>query len=524
MGITLSGIVRAQGLAPLPAARLRLYGSRDDVGALERAAVEPPGEVRWEPQRLGDFRGSRWNCWQRFVMNKVAGITWEEFKEAVIAHNPRLAQEGLVFRPGETYLLPAPAVLAATALTVAWTRPLTGFTGNRWDCWQQFVQGRVAAMTWEQFKDEIVARNPALAQDGYLFRVDKGYLLPELVVTAPGLTWTRTLAGFAGNRWDCWEQRIAGAVEGITWAEFKEGVVAHNPHLAADGYIFLATKTYLLPENGPQPRYYLAGSSDAEGSYRFESLEPGAYQLTVEAEGYHPYVAALDLDGDATHDIALLWAGPGMVSGWTGYVAAPEGVRKLIDQALSMLGDDPAVFDSLPPELRKLAWGRFFLNDPNHFHYKDIVCADLVTICLAAAGVSYQGWEVHDPTGIGYTSTHAANYFRPRDGHPYLREPAEDEPWLPGDIIIYGDRDLAVDRVEHVDIYVGPFHGVDLSGNAHPPERGYGVVNASIDYLSGGQEIGTAIKPFTLDYCRTRRFGFNWWKRVRHVEVEEMMG
>jgi len=523
MAITLSGTIRGQGQAPLPAARLKLYGSRDDVGAVERAAVEPPGEVRWEPRDLGDFRGSRWNCWQRFVMNHVAGLTWDEFREQVVARNPRLAEEGMVFRPGTAYLLPAPAEEVAAALTIAWTRPLTGFAGNRWGCWQQFVQGRVTTLSWDEFKEEAAARNPALAQDGYLFRAAKSYLLPELVVAAPGLTWTRSLTGFAGNRWEAWEQHVSGAVQGLTWAEFKDQVVAHNPDLAADGYLLRAAKTYLLPENGPEPRYYLAASSDAEGSYRFEGLGPGTYQLVAEAEGYHRYTSVVTLAADAAHDIALLWAGPAMVSDWSGYPTAAEGVRKLIDQALRMLGDDATVYDSLPPDLVKLAWGRFFLNDPNHFHYKDIVCADLVTICLVAAGASVLGWTVEDPTGIGYTSTHAANYYRPSDDHPYLREPEEDEPWLPGDIIIYGDRDLAVDRVEHVDVYVGPFHGVDLSGNVYPAERGYDVVNASIDYMSGGQEIGTAIKPFTLDYCQTKRFGFKWWRRVRHKEVEAML-
>jgi hypothetical protein len=67
---------------------------------------------------------------------------------------------------------------------------------------------------------------------------------------------------------------------------------------------------------------------------------------------------------------------------------------------------------------------------------------------------------------------------------------------------------------------VGPFHGWDLSGNYYAPERRYDVVNASIDYMSGGTEIGTAIKPYTLADCISRKFGFNWCRRVRCRTLE----
>ena len=53
MAITLSGTIRGQGQAPLPAARLKLYGSRDDVGAVERAEWPSLDLVGWETSQQG---------------------------------------------------------------------------------------------------------------------------------------------------------------------------------------------------------------------------------------------------------------------------------------------------------------------------------------------------------------------------------------------------------------------------------------------------------------------------------------
>lgn len=64
-----------------------------------------------------------------------------------------------------------------------------------------------------------------------------------------GVSWTRPLTGFTGNRWQVWQQYVAGQVGGITWEQFKEDVLIYNPHLEADGYVFQAGKQYLLPQN-----------------------------------------------------------------------------------------------------------------------------------------------------------------------------------------------------------------------------------------------------------------------------------
>lgn len=513
LAISLKGIVKTQAGTPIEGASVRLIGSEESLGNVSSVAVRRPGAVSWTRTITG-FSGNRWNCWQKFVMNQVAGLTWDEFKDQVVEHNPTLRDDGYVFKANKRYKLPEQVTEQPI---IAWTRTVTRFSDNRWNCWKTFVQGKVDGLTWDEFKEQVAEHNPTLRDDGYVFKTDKTYVLPENVLGPEEITWTRPLTGFSGNRWQCWEAHVRDQVQGLTWDEFMQAVLERNPTLPDDGYVFKADKTYILPENRTRPLYYLFASTDQAGRYAIEGLTtPGDYELVVEAPGYHPYRKRLALQADTVQDVALTSLEPGMVSDWPDYPTAPVKVRKLIDQALNMLGDDPVVFDSLSPELQRLATGSFY-PDPDHFHHKDIVCADLVTICLHAAGVDYH-WQVTEPPGTPYNTTYAANYYRPAPNHPKLREVADDEDWLPGDILIYWNGDLASERVLHVNLYVGPFSGTDLSGNVHPPSKGYDVVNASIDHLDpNGVEVGTAIRPVTKDFCLTNRFGYQHVQRMRHA-------
>lgn len=66
--------------------------------------------------------------------------------------------------------------------------------------------------------------------------------------SAGQLSWTYSLTGFFGNRWEVWERYIVGRVPGMSWETFKEQVLIHNPHLRQDGFVFYPGKTYVLPE------------------------------------------------------------------------------------------------------------------------------------------------------------------------------------------------------------------------------------------------------------------------------------
>jgi hypothetical protein len=97
---------------------------------------------------------------------------------------------------------------------------------------------------------------------------------------------------------------------------------------------------------------------------------------------------------------------------------------------------------------------------------------------------------------------------------------ARNEPWKPGDILIYWDGALNQKRIRHVNLYVGPFAGSDIDGRLYPVERPADVVNASIDYRNRrGKEAGTFITGVDSEQCIARKFGRQHVQRLRHVEL-----
>ncbi len=132
---------------------------------------------------------------------------------------------------------------------LSWTRPLTGFKGTRWEVWEKLLKGKLQGMDWDKFVSEVLAKNPSLATDGNVFQPEKRYRLPENVMSASKVSWTRELNGFKGTRWECWEKFLKGKIEGLEWNAFVEQALAENPELAKDGNLFQAEKRYRLPEN-----------------------------------------------------------------------------------------------------------------------------------------------------------------------------------------------------------------------------------------------------------------------------------
>ncbi len=72
---------------------------------------------------------------------------------------------------------------------------------------------------------------------------------PTQPASPGGVSWTRTVSGFSGSRWDAWVAHVDGQVTGITWEEFKTESLRYNPQLEADGFVFQTGKSYLFPEN-----------------------------------------------------------------------------------------------------------------------------------------------------------------------------------------------------------------------------------------------------------------------------------
>lgn len=166
------------------------------------------------------------------------------------------------------------------------------------------------------------------------------------------------------------------------------------------------------------------------------------------------------VQASATTTSAQLVVGPGILpvsgveSAWlAANPQAPLLVKQLLVQSLCLLGYENTVFDALPPSLQALTWGGDPSNRaPGGQYYKDICCADLVTLCLAATGINYRwaGWG-------GTNNTRLAAYYQPCEHNAdVMRRVGNNEPFLPGDILTWSTGNPNAD---HVFMYVGPVRG-----------------------------------------------------------------
>jgi hypothetical protein len=249
-----------------------------------------------------------------FAMGEVAGAV----EPPSVALKGRVAAAGRPVPDAKVRLLgraeelgsdPRAAAYDPTAIT--WTRTLTGFQGHVWNCWQQYVAPEVAGITWEEFRVEVLQYNPALAASQGRFKAGQTYLLPELkrfdvaYGIEPEVVWDRSIMGFAGDRWTCWQRYVRTKVPGLTWAEFRKEVGKRNPHLKEDSFRFFPDKSYLLPRDPGQELYTRVTFSGAAGRYRFDALQPGRYKLEVSADGYQPLRRDVKVREDRTLDLEL---------------------------------------------------------------------------------------------------------------------------------------------------------------------------------------------------------------------------
>jgi hypothetical protein len=180
LAITLQGEVLSDG-EPVRGAKVRLLGRAEELGADPHAAAYDPTTIAWT-LALSGYQGRAWNCWLRFVAPQAAGITWEEFQVEVLQYNPPLRESQGLFKAEQTYLLPELRtfdVAYGIQPEVVWDRPVMGFAGDRWTCWQRYVRTKVPGLTWRAFRSEVGEHNPHLAEDGYRFYPENSYLLPR---------------------------------------------------------------------------------------------------------------------------------------------------------------------------------------------------------------------------------------------------------------------------------------------------------------------------------------------------------
>ncbi|MEZ4736796.1 MAG: NBR1-Ig-like domain-containing protein [Caldilineaceae bacterium] len=176
---------------------------------------------------------------------------------------------------------------AGTAVT--WTRRVTDLRGSIWNGWRKYVAGKVAGLTYGEFKELVGIYNPSLQETNGQFTDQRTYFLPENPYAAE-IVWDRPLTDFAGSRWACWQRYVENKVIGLSYAAFKKAVLAHNPLLQATQGQFQASERYTLPRNADQQQYLLTATTGARGRFHFPDLPAGAYQLTVRAPGLQPFL------------------------------------------------------------------------------------------------------------------------------------------------------------------------------------------------------------------------------------------
>jgi hypothetical protein len=100
-----SGTITGGDGKPLAQARVRFISDLKTLGTTPAAAVSMRTAITWT-RRVTGFDGHRWNAYTKYVANNVAGITFAEFKEQVVAKNPSLEETGSIFQSNQTYVFP----------------------------------------------------------------------------------------------------------------------------------------------------------------------------------------------------------------------------------------------------------------------------------------------------------------------------------------------------------------------------------------------------------------------------------
>jgi hypothetical protein len=358
-------------------------------------------------------------------------------------------------------------------------------------------------------------------------------------------TWSRVINGsdvgaFPNNRrFDCYVKFVQPIIPTNVLSDnaFYAQVLQWDPQLIADGNRFVPGKFYFIPTTSGGQQFEISGSSDGSGHYRFDGLQQaGVYGLMVDVDGYAPGRHGVQVfppqivnqNPPPTIEINLSVApalppSQRILSTEPGFSGLPTAVQRAVQQALLLItNDETKAFDSLPPNLQALAYG--FGKPQSSVNYKDIVCADLPSICYAAALGHAPAWRSQDPSGHGFTNSHCANFYRPYagindDSLQAISAPvaslAINDDWKPGDVIIFWLNGSLIP--DHVNMYVGRFQGTDLDGTNHLDGEPW-VINTSMNTGDPGDTWGPRVATFRLANV-VRGFGFASMQHVRILDL-----
>lgn len=360
-------------------------------------------------------------------------------------------------------------------------------------------------------------------------------------------TWSRVINGSAvgafpnNRRSDCYARFVQNTIPASVLSDnaFYAQVLVWNPQLVGDGNRFVPGKFYYIPTSDGGPQFELRGSSDGSGHYCFTGLQQaGTYGLLVEKDGYAqsdhglpvfpPQIANQNPPPTIEVNLSASPVAPPpsqrISSTEPGLGGLPQAVQTAVQQALMLItNDETKAYDSLPPNLQALAFG--FGKPPGNVNYKDLVCADLPSICYAAARGLAPAWPSQDPTGRGFTNSHCANFYRPYPGtndrslqaiSDRVPSLAVGDDWKPGDVIIFWLNGSIIP--DHMNMYVGRFQGTDLDGTNHPDGDRW-VINTSLNTGDPGDTWGPRVATFRLAGVITPRFGFATMQHVRLLDL-----
>ncbi len=403
--------------------------------------------------------------------------------------------------------------------------------------------------------------------------------VPGAVPLAAGgaLSWSRLLTGFAGTRWQCWVAHVRDQAPGISWDEFRDQVLSNNPRLAADGRLFRAEQTYLLPApagsatrwtrtltgfTGTRWQCWVAHVRDQTpgitwAEFRDQALQYNAHlasdgrvfrpdrtyllpqtdprpwmELTATSAGDGAFELPLSQGGHVDLQVSADGYQPDLrqldLSDTSSALACLVLMQPAEARRSGAIRSALAGYSSLAAPQRALIDAALFLLGDDRQTY-DALPPDWQAHCYGHRFASQPGHRhakditCADVATIALSAAGCAlpstNLFVADSYHPERigalgREIDPHGPLQPGDLLVFGNG-APSSRAGHVVVYVGPFWGDDRSGASYPLAAGYDVVEGSLVSTLNGQPIGRGVIGVTSAQCRQKRRGYEWVRAVR---------
>lgn len=367
------------------------------------------------------------------------------------------------------------------------------------------------------------------------------------IPTGKGYSWTRLIngseVGTPKYRYAAYEKLIQPNIPAgvLDFPTFRDRVLDWNAHLEADGRLFLPGHLYVIPTLDNGPEMVIETISNEAGFFSFSGLErSGVYGFQAEKAGYktalqtNPVFDSMISLPDATIPMPLTLSklpAPQPATQQRIYstdanrASLPTAVQKFVQLALLLVTDNEAkacaFLNQLNPRLPFQPYG-----PTKQVPDTDVVCADLPSLCYAYALGRTPNWVATRPEDGIRCNPHMATMYLPQPGNsgslqsvngPVMDNSLLNDTWKLGDLIIYGQT--LGGRASHVNVYVGPFEGIDLDGKPQQRANRPSVINTSINDQGGDPRINHGVLAFDLAGAAKPGFAGKWVQHVRLLDL-----